>query len=119
MGFSRENSFILALLTLAFIVGEISHFMLGVLSREMARDIHYGDFACFKQSNKSMRNGMNNTECDQFTDGGRENCENHLGCEFLENGQGIEYQILAGPTFVVVFTVSGIIMGYLADKVPR
>ena len=37
----------------------------------------------------------------------------------MENGQGMKYQILAGPTFVVVFTFSGIIMGYLADKAPR
>ena len=41
------------------------------------------------------------------------------GCELLETGQGMEYQILAGPTFVVVFTLSGILMGYLADKTSR
>ena len=37
----------------------------------------------------------------------------------IENGQGMKYQVLAGPTFVVVFTVSGILMGYLADKSSR
>ena len=41
------------------------------------------------------------------------------GCELLETGQGMEYQIIAGPTFVVVFTLSGILMGYLADKLSR
>ena len=46
-------------------------------------------------------------------------CENNEGCLYLESGQGMKYQILAGPTFVIVFTISGVIMGYLADKVPR
>ena len=27
--------------------------------------------------------------------------------------------MLAGPVFVVIFTTSGIVMGYLADKIPR
>ncbi len=40
-------------------------------------------------------------------------------CEWTYNGQGIEYQVLAGPVFVVVFTISGIIMGFLADKFSR
>jgi hypothetical protein len=40
-------------------------------------------------------------------------------CEWLNNGQGIEYLVLAGPVFVVVFTVSGIVMGLLADKFSR
>ena len=50
---------------------------------------------------------------------GKDWCEFHQGCEYLENGQGMKYQILAGPTFVVVFTISGIFMGYLADKTSR
>ena len=40
-------------------------------------------------------------------------------CEWLYNGQGLEYLVLAGPVFVVVFTVSGIVMGLLADKFSR
>jgi len=40
-------------------------------------------------------------------------------CEYLHDGKGIEYLILAGPTFVVVFTVSGIINGFLADRFSR
>ena len=68
--------------------------------------------------------GRTNAECGQFnpTDygqDGKESCEAHQGCEYLENGQGMDYQILAGPTFVVIFTISGIVMGYLADKAPR
>merc|ERR1719220_1737553 len=48
-----------------------------------------------------------------------EDCEDHAGCEWLYSGQGWEYQILAGPAFIVVFTISGVIMGFLADRVSR
>ena len=40
-------------------------------------------------------------------------------CEWLNNGQGLEYLVLAGPVFVVVFTISGVVMGLLADKISR
>lgn len=47
MSFTTQNTYILGLLTLAFIVGEISHFLIGVTSRDVAREIHYGQKACF------------------------------------------------------------------------
>ena len=31
----------------------------------------------------------------------------------------MEYQIIAGTIFVIIFTVTGVIMGFLADKVSR
>ena len=37
----------LALLTLSYVVGELSHFLIGVVSREAAREVGYGDKACF------------------------------------------------------------------------
>jgi hypothetical protein len=33
MGFSGKNSYVLALMTLAFIIGEIAHFLIGKLTR--------------------------------------------------------------------------------------
>ena len=40
-------------------------------------------------------------------------------CEYLYSGQGLQYQILAGPAFVAVFTVAGLGHGYLADRFNR
>ena len=42
-----------------------------------------------------------------------------VACQYLHNGQGMDYLILAGTYFILMFTVSGILMGYLADKVHR
>lgn len=40
-------------------------------------------------------------------------------CEWNYNGLGLDYQILAGPSFIAVFTVVGIVMGWAADKFHR
>ncbi len=40
-------------------------------------------------------------------------------CYWDYSGQGIEYQILAGPIFVVIMSVSGVIIGFFGDKVSR
>ena len=43
-------------------------------------------------------------------------CEAVGGCAWCFSGQGWQYQVLAGPGFIVMFTISGVIMGYLADR---
>ncbi|KAG5893319.1 hypothetical protein JTB14_000278 [Gonioctena quinquepunctata] len=40
-------------------------------------------------------------------------------CEWTYNGLGLDYQILAGPSFIAVFTIVGVVMGFLADKFNR
>jgi hypothetical protein len=37
-------------------------------------------------------------------------------CEFNYNGLGLQYQLLAGPAFIAVFTIVGVIIGVLADN---
>lgn len=37
-------------------------------------------------------------------------------CEWNYNGLGLEYQLLAGPSFIFVFTVIGVILGVAADR---
>ena len=83
-GFTRQNSYTLTLLTLSFIIGEISHFLIGVLSMEIARDLHFGDKSCALNPNTLdlYKHNTSNTYCDQFTSDGenaQRNCEAHLG----------------------------------------
>lgn len=40
-------------------------------------------------------------------------------CEWNYNGLGLDYQLLAGPSFILVFTILGIVMGVIADKYNR
>ena len=37
------------------------------------------------------------------------------GCVWDYSGFGLQYQLLAGPAFVGVFTVAGIVMGFASD----
>lgn len=40
-------------------------------------------------------------------------------CEWDYNGLGLEYQLLAGPVFILVFTIVGVVLGIAADKYNR
>ena len=39
----------------------------------------------------------------------------HGVCKWDHNGQGLQYEILAGPVFIVVYTLAGIPLSILAD----
>ena len=91
----------LALLTVSYLVGEMGHFMLGATSRAMARELEYGDEACL---------------CDDQLE--QEECL-EAGCDWDYTGRGMDYQVLAGPTFILVFSVSGLLFGLAADYTNR
>lgn len=40
-------------------------------------------------------------------------------CEWNYNGLGFEYQLLAGPAFIAVYSIVGIFFGMAADKFNR
>ena len=42
-------------------------------------------------------------------------CRSHDACEWNYTGLGLDYQLLAGPAFIAVFTVSGVVLGAAAD----
>ena len=41
------------------------------------------------------------------------------GCEWNYNGQGLQYELLAGPLFIVIYTLAGIPLGLWADVYNR
>lgn len=115
------NSYVLGILTVGYVLGELGHYLIGVTSKQTAIELDYGDHAC--QQNTSMFSRteipmqcsaiMNETACEVLT-------HNGTGyCEWDYNGLGIDYQLLAGPSFILVFTIVGIVMGVLADKYNR
>jgi MFS family permease len=42
-----------------------------------------------------------------------------LECEWNYNGAGYDYQLLAGPVFILIFTFTGLPLGVLADYTNR
>ena len=91
----------LALLTLSYLLGEMGHFLLGATSRAMAQELEFGEEGCL------CGDQLEEEECQA------------AGCEWDYTGRGMEYQLLAGPTFILVFSVSGVIFGLAADYVNR
>jgi len=112
----KRSNYILLLLTLSYLVGEMGHFLLGATSREIARDIGYGDKACFQGENGTISTCRERTDEESCKKKGNDNVEQ---CRWDYTGLGMDYQVLAGPAFIAVFTVSGVIFGITADCVNR
>lgn len=50
-----------------------------------------------------------------FSSCGQYVISNKSVCSWDYDGSGVQYQVLAGPAFIAVFTISGIIIGTLGD----
>ncbi|KAK6625807.1 hypothetical protein RUM43_006106 [Polyplax serrata] len=110
--------YVLAIVSLGYVVGELGHYMIGVTSKETAKDLHYGDISCQLNNTELSVSELpfrcdiaNNSEtCYSFAYNGTPYCE------WEYNGLGLDYQILAGPSFIAVFTIMGIFFGIVADR---
>lgn len=114
--------FVLVLLLLAFLLNQLDRFMLAITNKSIAQDIQYGDKGCMDNTTftKAEIQGIECIEIKSET-----NCTSTLNsnnsaiCKWDYNGQGLLYQIIAGPAFIVIYTFSGIFIGFLADKYNR
>ena len=81
---------VLALLTLSYLVGEMGHFMLGATSRDMARDIGFGDKECVPRGDLENKVTLVVTQCMTMS---REDCNNTSVCQWDYTGRGLDYQV--------------------------
>uniref|UniRef100_A0A0P4WHA3 Major facilitator superfamily (MFS) profile domain-containing protein n=1 Tax=Scylla olivacea TaxID=85551 RepID=A0A0P4WHA3_SCYOL len=117
----------LGVMTYTYLVGELSHFLLGIVSRPMSQELHYGDLACLPNPEAATQSGScreiyNETQCITFLeedDGSTDSSSNTTTCIWNYSGLGLQYQVLAGPAFVAVFTTSGVLIGAIADRFNR
>lgn len=61
------NSWVLGVLTVGYILGELGHYLIGVTSKHTAIDINYGDHACQLNSTEFHRNDLP-TQCNVMMD---------------------------------------------------
>nr|CAH7712246.1 unnamed protein product [Callosobruchus chinensis] len=114
-------TYVLAIVSIGYICGELGHYLIGVTSRAVAEDLHYGDISCQLNLTDVHLSDLP-IQCNTANDS--ETCSSYKlngtpYCEWNYNGLGLDYQILAGPSFIAVFTIAGIVMGLLADKFNR
>ncbi|XP_037292733.1 putative metabolite transport protein HI_1104 [Manduca sexta] len=113
--------YVLGLVSVGYILGELGHYLIGTTSKVTAEDLHYGDKSCMLNATHLHLSQLpvicekvNSTElCESLTLNGTRYCE------WGYNGLGIDYQVLAGPAFMAVFTVVGVVLGVVADKYNR
>lgn len=117
------NWYALAILTLGYLTAELGHFLIGVTSKATAIDVPYGDITCQLNKTEPHFNLTLNDMCIQALN--ESSCaslvleDGERYCEWNRNGLGIDYQILAGPSFIAVYTIVGVFLGVAADKYKR
>lgn len=81
----------------------------------------YGDHACQLNNTNYHRHELPQQCSSVMEEGGcyALNVNGTQYCEWNYNGLGIDYQLLAGPSFIAIFTIMGIVLGVVADKYDR
>ncbi|XP_078489858.1 MFS-type efflux pump MSMEG_3705-like [Ciona intestinalis] len=102
-------------------VGELGHFIIGIISKPISQELQFGEKGCVTNISIIEQNIAKQNKCSQQS---FELCEeiyyeNQTYCRWDYTGSGIEYQILAGPSFIAISTVMGIMIGVLGDKYNR
>ena len=104
----------LTLLTMSYTLGELGHFLIATTSKQVANSLEFGDMRCYSIDPHNLNT---TSSCPRLSSSTL--CDDTEGCTWSYSGQGWQYQVLAGPGFIVIFTVCGVVMGYLADRVSR
>ncbi|KAL4218886.1 hypothetical protein ACF0H5_021474 [Mactra antiquata] len=116
--------YVLFLFLITYLLNQLDRYMLAITIKPMAQELEFGDKGCLLQSNYSDVD-IGDVKCDATSE---EKCLNttfgkgsasRVVCEWNYNGQGFEYQIVAGPVFIVIYTFAGIFIGFAADKYNR
>ena len=110
-----QKLYFLGLMTLSYIVGELTHFLINTTSRAVAQEIEFGDKGCFKDENYvgSDRGPDELFECKNHKN--ETHCVSVDHCTWNYSGLGIQYQVLAGPAFILVFIFSAVFLAILSD----
>eukprot|EP00049_Salpingoeca_infusionum_P001038 m.44532 g.44532 ORF g.44532 m.44532 type:complete len:500 (+) comp10838_c0_seq2:443-1942(+) len=102
--------YILIVLLFVYLTNQLDRYLLGIVSTQTAQALHYGDQGCLKL------NQSNPFDCAKFTN--ESTCPS-LHCQWNYTGSGMEYQLLAGPAFTVIYTFAGIPISAFAARCNR
>ncbi|XP_065182969.1 D-galactonate transporter-like [Sycon ciliatum] len=111
-------TYVLFILMLVYLVNQMDRYVLAVSSKPMAKDIHFGDRIC------ELTNGSKSAACNATDEAScvssfihvSNNSNDTMACDWAYSGTGIEYEVLAGPVFIVMFTLVGVTLSPLADR---
>ncbi|KAK3775211.1 hypothetical protein RRG08_009998 [Elysia crispata] len=110
------SMYVLLTLLLAYLFNQLDRYMLAITITPLSQDLEFGDTKCFKNDSvpdygrEYKCNGTSHDSCL-----GVLNVNGTSVCKWDYSGQGWGYQILAGPVFILIYTVAGIFIGLAAD----
>ena len=84
----------LSLMTLSYIVGELTHFLVNTTSRALARDLQFGDLSCFKNETAVTGEEEISVNCTSLKE--EKDCVDQSQCYWHYNGLGLQYQVSLG-----------------------
>ncbi|KAL8609601.1 hypothetical protein ACOMHN_023737 [Nucella lapillus] len=113
-------SYVLLMMVLTYLLNQLDRYLLAVTARPMAQDVPFGDMGC--GVNSSLGGNSTPRAHNPCNATSREGCVETEGggvCVWERTGQGVQYQLLAGPVFVLVYTVAGVGVSLLAHLQAR
>ncbi|XP_013414102.1 probable sphingolipid transporter spinster homolog 2 isoform X2 [Lingula anatina] len=120
---SCYSVYVLVVLVLVFLFNQLDRYILVTTNASMAQELKYGDRVCIP-SNATAIQAILDTQGENITpDAYCANtpalCDPQEGhailCGWKYLGTGIEYQMLAGPVFILFFTFAGVPLGITAE----
>lgn len=120
-GANAYSLYVLALLLLAYLLNQLDRYTLAIVTKPAAQEIHYGEQGCMKNESIPV-NVIPATTCSKVNtyDECLETNENGtFGCKWDYTGRGLDYQLLAGPVFIGIYTLAAIPVGIAADAYNR
>lgn len=100
-------------------IDQLDRYALPITIIETSQELEFGEKSCLSLSNNTESDF--NEVCTSFTS--RNECDKAISnitqerfCAYDYNGQGIEFQILSGPVFNLVYTCTGILVSIFADN---
>ncbi|XP_067928431.1 MFS-type efflux pump MSMEG_3705-like isoform X2 [Watersipora subatra] len=110
--------YVLTLTFLVYLLNQLDRYLLPIMTQPMAQDIHYGDKGCLNDVDYFNDSITATKLCTSINSEQKCNDQNYFGgnqsvCMWDYTGQGLAYQIIAGPVFIIIYTVCGVFIGYL------
>ncbi|XP_048587270.1 MFS-type efflux pump MSMEG_3705-like [Nematostella vectensis] len=121
--------YVLLLLLAAYLLNQLDRYILAVTSQPMAQSIKFGDKGCLalntsytKYTEFCVKSLVDKEQTERNETWCRHKKTDNLTfsvCRWDYDGTGEEYQILAGPAFIVIYTFSGVILGLFTGTFNR
>ncbi|XP_064420414.1 D-galactonate transporter [Latimeria chalumnae] len=111
--------YVLCLLLIIYLLNQLDRYILAIVILPLAQEIHFGDQSCLW--NESVPQGSlkcNNISAEKLC-WSQLNANGTPYCKWDYNGNGWEYQLMAGPIFILIYTFMGVFVGFLADTTNR